>query len=281
MAGPAPGLRRQSTVDDDPGGAADAVRCSGRSSRSTSTACSRKGRSGGIDSFDQWGVELGKVLATRIVDELAADSDEALGHDSSTNALIRRYRAAPATATERTPSLPGRRGRRTGVGDPSRHWADRLERDRDDRSCPLPNTSVRRVQHTVGVLDTGRGRYVDDGLAQPSLTRRDPVARTAQRRRSSPCGVTATFVAPRKPRPTTLVARDRMMRSTRRRPRLPSSGPPGQAAHVQHPAGTDLDIGGDGLEAIRRSDGARREPVGLGRLGGDDDRDRPQHDVRR
>ena len=50
----------------------------------------------GLDSFDQWGVELGKVLASRIVDELAADSDDALGHDSSTNALIRRYRVARA-----------------------------------------------------------------------------------------------------------------------------------------------------------------------------------------
>jgi glucose-6-phosphate isomerase len=45
-----------------------------------------------INSFDQWGVELGKVLATRIVPELSSDS--ALTHDSSTNALIARYRAA-------------------------------------------------------------------------------------------------------------------------------------------------------------------------------------------
>jgi glucose-6-phosphate isomerase len=44
----------------------------------------------GIDSFDQWGVELGKVLAKRIVPELQGDAE--LGHDSSTNALIRRYR---------------------------------------------------------------------------------------------------------------------------------------------------------------------------------------------
>jgi glucose-6-phosphate isomerase len=44
----------------------------------------------GIDSFDQWGVELGKVLATRIIPELAGDSE--LAHDSSTNALIERYR---------------------------------------------------------------------------------------------------------------------------------------------------------------------------------------------
>ena len=43
-----------------------------------------------IDSFDQWGVELGKVLAMKIVPEL--ESDSALKHDSSTNALIERYR---------------------------------------------------------------------------------------------------------------------------------------------------------------------------------------------
>jgi glucose-6-phosphate isomerase len=45
-----------------------------------------------IDSFDQWGVELGKVLAQRIIPEVES-SDAALDHDSSTNALIRRYRA--------------------------------------------------------------------------------------------------------------------------------------------------------------------------------------------
>ncbi len=46
-----------------------------------------------IDSFDQWGVELGKVLAGRIIPELRAGSEPELHHDSSTNALIRRYRA--------------------------------------------------------------------------------------------------------------------------------------------------------------------------------------------
>ena len=45
-----------------------------------------------IDSFDQWGVELGKVLANRIVPELASATDPKLAHDSSTNTLIRRYR---------------------------------------------------------------------------------------------------------------------------------------------------------------------------------------------
>ena len=47
-----------------------------------------------IDSFDQWGVELGKVLAQRIVPELQAKEEPKLSHDSSTNTLIRRYRAA-------------------------------------------------------------------------------------------------------------------------------------------------------------------------------------------
>ncbi len=45
-----------------------------------------------IDSFDQWGVELGKVLAKQIVPELTSDTAPSLAHDSSTNALIRRYR---------------------------------------------------------------------------------------------------------------------------------------------------------------------------------------------
>jgi glucose-6-phosphate isomerase len=49
-----------------------------------------------IDSFDQWGVELGKALAQRIVPELESTSDPALAHDSSTNALIRRYRRRKA-----------------------------------------------------------------------------------------------------------------------------------------------------------------------------------------
>ncbi|MBU6245978.1 MAG: glucose-6-phosphate isomerase [Actinomycetales bacterium] len=46
----------------------------------------------GIDSFDQWGVELGKVLAGQIAPELQASDEPELAHDSSTNELIRRYR---------------------------------------------------------------------------------------------------------------------------------------------------------------------------------------------
>ena len=52
-----------------------------------------------IDSFDQWGVELGKVLAQRIIPELGGDAQTPLNHDSSTNALIRRCRSIRETTS--------------------------------------------------------------------------------------------------------------------------------------------------------------------------------------
>jgi glucose-6-phosphate isomerase len=55
----------------------------------------------GINSFDQWGVELGKVLAQRIIPELTAPTGDGLAHDGSTNALITRYRAARSSADVR------------------------------------------------------------------------------------------------------------------------------------------------------------------------------------
>ncbi len=57
-----------------------------------------------VNSFDQWGVELGKLLAGRIAPELEAPEEPSLAHDSSTNALIRRYRARRAQVT---PGSPG------------------------------------------------------------------------------------------------------------------------------------------------------------------------------
>ena len=51
-----------------------------------------------VDSFDQWGVELGKVLAQRIIPELESGTEPALRHDSSTNSLIRRYRMSKDAA---------------------------------------------------------------------------------------------------------------------------------------------------------------------------------------
>jgi glucose-6-phosphate isomerase len=52
----------------------------------------------GVNPFDQWGVELGKVLANRIIPELESQAEPTLRHDSSTNALIRWYRQASAGA---------------------------------------------------------------------------------------------------------------------------------------------------------------------------------------
>jgi glucose-6-phosphate isomerase len=51
-----------------------------------------------IDSFDQWGVELGKALAQRIIPELESATEPTLAHDSSTSALIRRYRKLKGSA---------------------------------------------------------------------------------------------------------------------------------------------------------------------------------------
>ncbi|HMC08102.1 MAG TPA: glucose-6-phosphate isomerase, partial [Actinomycetota bacterium] len=55
----------------------------------------------GIDSFDQWGVELGKVLAGQIIPELESGPEPELTHDSSTNALVRRYRALKTKGVHR------------------------------------------------------------------------------------------------------------------------------------------------------------------------------------
>jgi len=52
-----------------------------------------------IDSYDQWGVELGKVLAKKIIPQLEAVEEPGLKHDSSTNTLIRRYRDGKRGAT--------------------------------------------------------------------------------------------------------------------------------------------------------------------------------------
>ena len=109
LAGPAPRVRRQPAVEP---------RCCWRSSRrrrsaswwpSTSTASSRRGRSGIIDSFDQWGVELGKVLAQRIIRRARARRRRPRPrHDSSTNALIRsagRKTRVSSVATARPPMI--------------------------------------------------------------------------------------------------------------------------------------------------------------------------------
>jgi glucose-6-phosphate isomerase len=56
----------------------------------------------GINSFDQWGVELGKVLANKIVGELRAAGEPKLAHDASTNALLRKLRGSRAGQARRS-----------------------------------------------------------------------------------------------------------------------------------------------------------------------------------
>ncbi len=61
-----------------------------------------------IDSFDQWGVELGKVLAQRIIPEVESKTEPELDHYSSTNALIQRYRVLRSSSSSATPVAPVR-----------------------------------------------------------------------------------------------------------------------------------------------------------------------------
>ena len=62
-----------------------------------------------VDSFDQWGVELGKVLAQRIIPELESRTEPTLDHDSSTNTLIRedrQHQRPPGAGTPRVAPVP-------------------------------------------------------------------------------------------------------------------------------------------------------------------------------
>ena len=92
LAGAASHVRGQPAVEHDPAPSGSRPSARASWSRSTSTASSPRATIWDIDSFDQWGVELGKVLAQRIIPELDERRGAALEHDSSTNALIRRYR---------------------------------------------------------------------------------------------------------------------------------------------------------------------------------------------
>ena len=93
-ARPAPRLRGQPALEHDPRRAARPRATLGTLVALYEHSVFTQGAIWGIDSFDQWGVELGKALAKRIVPELQAADEPELDHDSSTNALIRRYRAA-------------------------------------------------------------------------------------------------------------------------------------------------------------------------------------------
>ncbi len=115
----------------------------------------------GIDSFDQWGVELGKALALAIVPELQAGREPKLRHDSSTNALIRRYRQARRESPSRARSRgaltrpapagsvgiePARRARADGLHArlPHRPLLPRRRPAGDDPHRQLPGAETRR-----------------------------------------------------------------------------------------------------------------------------------------
>ena len=89
---PPPHLPRQPAHQHHPRPRAEPRRCSGQLTALYEHKVFTQGVIWDINSFDQWGVELGKVLATRIAAELDPAAGDDLDHDSSTNALIRRYR---------------------------------------------------------------------------------------------------------------------------------------------------------------------------------------------
>ena len=105
----------------------------------------------GIDSFDQWGVELGKVLAKAIVPELESDAEPRLDHDSSTNALIRRYRELKRRGTEESEH---------GIGQANAAGHDRTRPDGCEPGPPVDarRAPLRRLRRECGGGQGSRGR---------------------------------------------------------------------------------------------------------------------------
>ena len=99
LARSAPGLRGQPPLQHDPRRAAHAGNVWANSWPSMNTAVFTQGTIWNINSFDQWGVELGKAMAQRIIPELESKEEPQLDHDSSTNTLIRRYRKLKAASS--------------------------------------------------------------------------------------------------------------------------------------------------------------------------------------
>ena len=137
----------------------------------------------GIDSFDQWGVELGKVLATRITGELERNEVDAGAHDSSTGTLIRRYLAARdrvpggvGTGTRRDPGAARHRAHLQGLGPGGGHaHADEQPRPRGRRAPRRPRRlrrhrpgrpvvgGVRRHRRLAAELDDDETLLVQSG----------------------------------------------------------------------------------------------------------------------
>ena len=116
VAGAAPHVRGQPPHEHDPGGAADPATL-GRLVALYEHSVFTQGVVWGIDSFDQWGVELGKVLATRVAAELTPTTSPTRAHDRSTNALIARYRARSGRADRRRITGSGRPPAKIGAPD--------------------------------------------------------------------------------------------------------------------------------------------------------------------
>jgi len=96
LAGAASAVRRQSSVEHAAAGCLNTAAL-GKLVALYEHSVFTQGTIWQIDSFDQWGVELGKALAQRIIPELENVTEPKLEHDSSTNALIRRYRKLKGT----------------------------------------------------------------------------------------------------------------------------------------------------------------------------------------
>ena len=134
-----------------------------------------------INSFDQWGVELGKVLAKRIIPELESKDEPKLAHDSSTNALIRRYRKLKGN--ERNKKTPGA-------------FAPRVGREADSRMLGRSSRVVARSLIPSRIGD-----------AQISLGR------------SSLASLPATETYFRRPRPPTVLKKSAIVLGSEREPR--------------------------------------------------------------
>ena len=92
MARAASRLRGQPPIQHHPGREAHARQSLGKLVALYEHTVFTQGAIWQIDSFDQWGVELGKVLAKKIIGELESKQEPSLSHDSSTNALIQLFR---------------------------------------------------------------------------------------------------------------------------------------------------------------------------------------------
>ena len=167
----------------------------------------------GIDSFDQWGVELGKVLAVAIIPELESATEPELGHDSSTNALIRRYRTLKQLGgTDMATDKPMQLGM-IGLGRMGANLVRRLMRD--GHRCVVYDVNAAAVARA---RRRGRdGRKLARGLRREAGQAPGRVAHAAGCDRRLD------------PRPARAAARTRRHRDRRRQLLLPRRHHAGQA----------------------------------------------------